>query len=59
MPEIVGVKDVTVALPHLIGGEGIIATLSPPLNEEETQALEKSARLIKSIIDQLLATEGV
>lgn len=56
--EIAGIKDVTVALPHLIGGEGIIATLCPPLDDEETQALRKSARLIKTMIDQLSAQEA-
>lgn len=57
VPDVVGVKDVTVALPHLIGGDGIIATIYPPLNEQETQALQNSARLIRNIIDELTERE--
>lgn len=51
--QVVGVHDVTIALPHLIGGNGILTTLYPPLDEAETQALHNSASLIKSMIDQL------
>ncbi len=53
MPEVAGVKDVTVSLPNLVGGEGIIQTFFPNLNETETEALGNSARVVRSVIDQL------
>jgi len=53
MPDVAGVTDVTVSLPHLIGGEGILATLPIPLDEEEQLALNASARTIRDVIDAL------
>lgn len=53
MKEVAGVKDVTVSLPNLVGGEGIIQTFFPTLNEMETEALSHSARVVRSVIDQL------
>lgn len=51
--EIAGVRDVTVSLPRLVGGEGILETYHLSLNNEEMTALSDSARLIRSLIDQL------
>lgn len=51
--DVAGVKDVTVSLPNLIGGEGIIQTFFPNLNDIETAALRNSARVVRSVIDQL------
>jgi L-lactate dehydrogenase len=53
MPDVAGVKDVTVSLPNLVGGDGVIQTFYPKLTEEETSALRKSAQTIRSVIDQL------
>jgi L-lactate dehydrogenase len=53
MKDVAGVKDVTVSLPNLVGGEGIIKTFSPNLNEKETGLLHASARVVRSVIDQL------
>ena len=53
MNDVVGVKDVTVSLPNLVGGEGIIKTFSPNLNESETAALRASAQVVRSVIDDL------
>jgi L-lactate dehydrogenase len=57
MPEIAGVEDVTVALPHLVGGEGVLATLPLALNKEEATGLNASARLIRDVIDALEVSE--
>jgi L-lactate dehydrogenase len=57
MAEIAGVEDVTVALPHLVGGEGVLATLPLALNEEEAASLSASARLIRDVIDALEVSE--
>ena len=53
MQEVAGVNDVTVSLPNLVGGEGIIQTLYPKLSETETAALRNSAQVVRSVIDQL------
>jgi L-lactate dehydrogenase len=53
MQDVAGVKDVTVSLPNLVGGEGIIKTFSPTLNEKETRLLYASAQVVRSVIDQL------
>lgn len=53
MPDVTGVKDVTVSLPNLVGGEGIIQTFYPKLSEEETAALRNSAQVVRAVIDQL------
>jgi L-lactate dehydrogenase len=53
MEEVAGIKDVTVSLPNLVGGEGIIQTFFPKLNETETAALRASAQVVRSVIEQL------
>ena len=51
--EVTGVKDVTVSLPNLLGGSGVIETFQPSLNDEETIALRTSAVVVKNVIDSL------
>jgi L-lactate dehydrogenase len=51
--EIAGVNDVTVSLPNLLGGSGVIETLQPSLNDGETIALRTSAMIVKNAIDSL------
>jgi L-lactate dehydrogenase len=53
MEEVAGVKNVTVSLPNLVGGEGIIQTFFPKLNEAETAALRASAQVVASVIEDL------
>jgi len=53
MEDVAGIGNVTVSLPNLVGGEGIIKTFYPNLNEAETTALRASARVVRSVIDQL------
>jgi L-lactate dehydrogenase len=52
-PEVVGVPDVTLSLPRLVGGNGVLETFPLPLNEEETQRLRKSAQVIRRALDEL------
>ena len=54
-PEVAGVKDVTLALPRLVGGGGVMSTISLALSDEEQAALGASARIIRSAIDELEA----
>lgn len=51
--EIAGVPNVTVSLPHLISGEGIVKALHLPLSDEEMSALNRSASLIKEATEEL------
>lgn len=53
MEEVAGVKNVTVSLPNLVGGEGIIKTFFPNLSETETESLQASAQVVRSVIDDL------
>jgi L-lactate dehydrogenase len=50
---VAGNADVTISLPRLVGGQGILDTLHPNLNAEEQAGLHRSAELIRSYIDQL------
>ncbi len=51
--EIVGVKDVTLALPYLISGGGVIGSLPLTITESETALLAKSAQIVREAIDLL------
>jgi L-lactate dehydrogenase len=51
--EVAGVKDVTISMPQLLAGSGVINTLEMPLNEVEYEQLHKSAEIIKNAIMQL------
>jgi L-lactate dehydrogenase len=51
--EIVGIKDVTIALPHLISGEGVIGSLPLTLADDEKTLLAKSAKIVREAIELL------
>jgi L-lactate dehydrogenase len=53
VPEIAGVEDVTISMPHVVGGQGNMGTLSLPLTPEEEEALRASARVVKEATDAL------
>ena len=53
-----GVQNVTLSLPHLVGGDGSLATLYPPLSEREQDDLRDSATIIRRALDDLEA-DGV
>jgi len=53
---ITGVPDlegVTLALPHLVGGEGALATIPLPLDAAEQEALRRSAGILREAIQSL------
>jgi L-lactate dehydrogenase len=52
-PDVVGVRNVTVSLPRLVGGQGVLETFPLPLNEEETTRLRASAGVIRQALDAL------
>ena len=51
--EVAGIRDVTISLPNLLGGEGIVETFFPNLSAAETQSLQASAQAVRSLIDEL------
>jgi len=53
MPDVAGVPDVTLSLPHLVGRDGILGTLPLPLSLDEEEALQESATIIKNVINEL------
>lgn len=54
--EIAGVANVTVSMPHVVGGGGIIGRHHPlQLDSDERRQLQHSAGLIRGLIDQLEA----
>lgn len=53
MREVADVRNVTISLPNLVGGQGIIQTFFPNLNEAEMAALRSSANVVRSVIDKL------
>lgn len=53
VPEIAGVKDVTLALPHVLGGDGVVMPIPLRLNDTEQASLQRSARILRDAIDSL------
>ena len=54
-PDVEGVKNVTLALPRLVGGAGVITPLKLTLSSEEHAALANSASIIRRAIDEVEA----
>lgn len=50
---VAGVENVTLSLPQLVGGDGILDTYMPPLSEQEMELLHQSAKVIRGAIDGL------
>ena len=51
--DVLGVKDVTVALARLVGGSGVIDTFPLPLSETEQNQLRASAQVIRGALDEM------
>ncbi len=52
--KVAGIPDVTVSLPRLVGGKGILRTLPLRLSLDEESALEQSVCGIKTVLDSLV-----
>lgn len=52
-PDVAGVSDVTVALPRLVGGDGVLSTFPQPLSAQEEEALHRSATIVREAISSL------
>ena len=53
--EVAGIKNITISLPHLIGGRGVMDTILLPLslNSDEEKKLKASAQVVKEAYDQI------
>jgi L-lactate dehydrogenase len=51
--DVIGVRNVTVSLPRLVGGQGVLETFPLPLNQEESARLRDSAQVIRQALDEL------
>ena len=54
--EVAGVRDVTVALPRLVGGQGVLDAFPLPLSDDENERLRQSALTVRDAIDGLHLT---
>lgn len=52
-PDVLGVPQVALSLPRLVGAQGVSATLWPDLDTQETEALRHSATLLKEMADSV------
>jgi len=50
---VAGLSNVTLSLPRLIGGDGVITTFPIPIDDAEKEALKESAQVIKDSIESL------
>jgi L-lactate dehydrogenase len=48
-----GINNVTLSLPQIVGGDGVLATFLPPISIDEKAALKAGAELIRKAIDDL------
>jgi L-lactate dehydrogenase len=51
--EVHGVRNVTLSLPQLVGGHGVLACFPQPLSDDEERALRASAETIRKATDSL------
>lgn len=58
LEEVAGVRDVTVSLPNLVGGNGVLATFRQPLTQEEFNQLQASAQVVRGALDRLEQKSG-
>ena len=50
--DVEGIKNITLSLPHLIGGNGDLGVLPISLNVKEKSLLKRSAQIIREKIDE-------
>jgi L-lactate dehydrogenase len=52
-PEVAGVQNIALSLPRIVGLDGVIGTILPHLDEQETVALAHSAGILKEAVTSL------
>ncbi len=58
VPGYYGIEDVYLSLPAVVSRGGVERVLHLPLNEQETEALRKSAAVLRGVLDELEHREG-
>jgi L-lactate dehydrogenase len=53
---VAGCEGVTLALPHLVGGDGVLTTIPLPLDDAEQTALRSSAAVLREAVGSLAAS---
>jgi L-lactate dehydrogenase len=56
--EVLDVCDVTISLPHLVGGDGVLASFPLPLSQQEQTRLQASAQVVCDAIEALDSIAG-
>ena len=56
MEGVPGYEDVTLSLPHLVGGQGVITRIHLPLDADEQEALYRSAGVLRAAVESLKLT---
>ena len=51
--DVSGIRNVTVSLPRLLGGQGVLETFPLPLNDAERAGLRHSAHVVRQALDEL------
>ena len=51
--EVLGVQDVALSLPRVVGAAGVTATLWPELDAAETEGLRASAEVLKGLVEKV------
>jgi malate/lactate dehydrogenase len=51
--DVEGIRDVTLSLPRLLGGQGVLETFPLPLDRDEAERLRRSAAVIQQALDEL------
>src|SRR5262249_27660108 len=51
--DVVGIRNITVSLPRLVGGQGVLETFPLPLSQEESARLCDSSLVIRQALDEL------
>ena len=46
-------RGIAISMPNLVGGEGLLATIPLPLNDEEDFLLKKSAEVVRNAVEEL------
>jgi L-lactate dehydrogenase len=52
--DVLGVGDVSVSLPRLVGGSGVLTTFPLSLDEQETRDLRRSASVVREAIEEVM-----
>jgi L-lactate dehydrogenase len=53
---VAGIFDVTISMPHLLGGDGVMASIPLMLDDSEQASLKASATVIRDAIDSISLT---